>query len=490
MHSILIADEDTALLAALGQYLLKFSDDLGVYTARNARDAIRVLETKPVDLVIAELLMTETDGIELSSYLNEHFPSIPMIMMSGLVTSETKKKLKKLGSPVFLTKPLKFEDLKDAIFARLEQQSDMGSIAGVSLTSFVQYISLEGKTCLVEARAPGKKPGCIYFNKGRPWDAIWEDMRGKEAAVEIISWEKVEINFKIIPAKKSKRRIESELIGLIIEAARCREEKAANEKLAAGDGIQPLPAASVHPDPEMTAIREEDIADETPVKALLPDGDQEAHVIGHEDARDDLEAEKLAADDDIQPLPAASVQPVNEMAIIRDPDIADETPVKALSPDGDQEAHVIRYDDARDVLEAVKKMDDEIIKSPVASDALAGFLSIPGVEAVLLIGDDGAVVQSSTNEGGMNMIKTGTSSALVWSGVAKMGNELGIYGFHSLMLESEDVVIVGAPVKGNLLVVLARHTQRLGMIRMRIRKQIPDLEKAMGRQQNEGTGSA
>ncbi len=428
MYSILIADEDDTLLDALKQYFLKFSNNLKLYTARNGRDAVRVLKMNPVDLVAAELMLPETDGVELFSFMDKNFPSIPIIVMSGSSNPETKEKLKSLGSPIFLSKPLKFDDLQDAIFTRLQQVSDKGLIAGVSLTSFIQYISLEGKTCLIEAKVPGKSPGCLYFNKGRPWDAIWEDMRGQEAAVEIIGWEKVEIRFKRLPAKRIKRRIAAELMGLIVEAVRHREERAISKK--------------------------------------------------------------LVQDNEVNDLEAVSISPIDEMSSIDEQDIVDELILEAISPDDDQEEYVIEPDNALSVLNEEKQVEVKIIQSPVLeSEVLAGFLNIPGVEAVLVVGNDGTVVQSSAQACHIDMEKTGASSATMWNGIAKMGRQLGIYGFQSLMLESDDAVIVGTPINDHLLVILARDARKLGMIRMRIKKQMPGLEKEIRNQRSETNAS-
>jgi predicted regulator of Ras-like GTPase activity (Roadblock/LC7/MglB family) len=87
------------------------------------------------------------------------------------------------------------------------------------------------------------------------------------------------------------------------------------------------------------------------------------------------------------------------------------------------------------------------------------------------------------------MEKTGASSAMMWNGMAKMGRELGISGFQSLMLESDDAVIVGTPINDHLLVVLARDARKLGMIRMRIKKQMPGLEKEIRNQRSETNAS-
>ncbi len=373
MYNILIVDDEDTLLEAFEDYLSDFSDRLEVSLASNGNEAVNVLENKPVDLVVTDLMMPEMDGFELLTYLNNNFPSIPIIVMSGYGNAETKNRLKSQDSLVFLDKPVRLKDLEEAIFAGLEDGPGKGSITGVSLASFVQLINSEQKTCLLEAKTEGKKPGYLYFNRGEPWDAVWDDYKGKEAAVEIIGWERAEINFKSLPKKKIRKRIDAEIMSLIMEAVSNSDEKSYEKK-----------------------VRIEDAGD--------------------------------AGED-------------------------------------------FNFEDALDLSENTGGPP-----SPLAEE-LRQFLDIPGVEAVMVIDNDGAVFESTAATGAYDMEKIGASLSMVLGGVERMGKELEIAHVQSLTLESADAMIVGAPVGKRLLVIVARDSQRLGMIRNRIKKKTPDLEE-------------
>ena len=367
MYNILIVDDEDTLLEAFKDYLSEFSDRLEVSLASNGNEAVTVLENKPVDLVVTDLMMPEMDGFELLTYLNNNFPSIPIIVMSGYGNAETKNRLKSQNSLVFLDKPVRLKDLEEAIFAGLEDGPGKGSITGVSLASFVQLINSEQKTCLLEAKTEGKKPGYLYFNRGEPWDAVWDEYKGKEAAVEIIGWEHAEINFKSLPKKKIRKRIDTEIMSLIMEAVSNSDEKTYEKKVRSEDDLN------------------------------------------FEDALD---------------FPEMSEGPA----------------------------------------------------SPLAGE-LRQFLDIPGVDAVMVIDKEGAVLESKAATGEYDMEKIGGSLAMVLGGAERMGKELEIADVQTLTLESADAMIVGAPIGERLLVIVARDSQRLGMIRMRIKKKTPDLEK-------------
>ncbi|MDD4242148.1 MAG: response regulator [Smithellaceae bacterium] len=426
MYSILFVDDDKPLLETIHHYFAAYSDDLRISAASNGKDAVRVLETMPVDLVVTELLLPQMDGVELFAHIKKNFPAIPIIIMSGLITAEIKHKFSsRNGSPAFFTKPLNFEELKDAVFRKL-QASDTGSISGVSLTSVMQYISLEAKTCVMAARVQGKRPGNIYFHNGEPWDAIWENLRGKEAAVEIISWEKAEISFQRIPPTGVKRTIRNELISLIVEAVQSRDGTVAKEK---------------------------------PVGA----GDTEA---------------------------AEAALPALETAAVNAPSLPDEAVFRAFQPANHSEEKTVIPCDGDPLSPEEQEVENGASPSPVSAfETLSGFLTIPGVEAVLLVGEDGAVARSSARSCGIDMNHAGVSSAQIWNGLAKIGGDLGICGFQSLMLESDDAVIVGAPVKDNLLVILARDARKLGLIRLRIKKKKSVLEEEIENQPDQAAFS-
>jgi len=406
MPNILIVDDDEIYLKELEEHFERAAYDVGLLLAANGKQAIRILEEGPVDLVVTGLMMPELDGFELLTYLNNHFPSIPTIVVSKHGTPGVKEKLNRIGSFTFLDKPVQFKTLEDAILRSLQEEHGKGSISGVSIVSFLQMVDSDQKTCLVEARTEGTKPGYLYFNKGELWDAMWEGLTGREAAIEIMGWEHAEIYFKSLPKKKIRKRIESGLMSLIMAALKRKDERSSSGETPAVDiknvseitFLNPISEASAE-DPEPVLPME--LFDESP-----------------EETRRVEEAEESPADGE--------------------PDI----------------------DESTDPL----------------SRALGEFLEIAGVEAVMLVEKDGAVLESSVSSGGIDMAQVGVSVAMVLQGAEKMGGELDISAFQHLMLESESAAIVCAPVGDAFLVLVAHDSQRLGMIRLRMKKRIPEME--------------
>jgi predicted regulator of Ras-like GTPase activity (Roadblock/LC7/MglB family) len=102
-------------------------------------------------------------------------------------------------------------------------------------------------------------------------------------------------------------------------------------------------------------------------------------------------------------------------------------------------------------------------------------LEIPGISAVIAVGRDGFVIESAGALGSIDMDLVGASVAMVLSGAERVGTELELSEFETLTLESDDALIMCTPVGEALLAILAPDSKGLGMIRLQLRKLIPEL---------------
>ena len=102
--------------------------------------------------------------------------------------------------------------------------------AGVSVSSLLQLVAMEAKTSLLEIDYDRRTKGVFYFDRGVVQDALCGELKGEDAAFEMIGWDHVSFRFKSLPAEGVKQRIHRELISLLIEGARRKDEAAASEK--------------------------------------------------------------------------------------------------------------------------------------------------------------------------------------------------------------------------------------------------------------------
>ena len=101
---ILIA-EDEPLMAALIEAKLK-SEGYEVIVATDGREALKKFETENPDLIITDILMPFTSGLELIGIVKSNYEKkTPIIVLSGMGQEATVMEAFELGADDFLTKP-------------------------------------------------------------------------------------------------------------------------------------------------------------------------------------------------------------------------------------------------------------------------------------------------------------------------------------------------------------------------------------------------
>jgi len=120
MKRVLIVDDEEGFLQSLCDGFSS-SKRIVIFTALNGKEALEILDKKPIDLVVTDLFMPVMDGFELIGEMNKRHPDIPVIVMSAFLNNDTEQRLAALGVVGFLEKPLDFED-----FARRIQENNRG----------------------------------------------------------------------------------------------------------------------------------------------------------------------------------------------------------------------------------------------------------------------------------------------------------------------------------------------------------------------------
>jgi CheY-like chemotaxis protein/putative methionine-R-sulfoxide reductase with GAF domain len=228
MKSILIVDDEETLLLIIASRFKNYHDRFTIFTAKNGKEAVKVLETENINLVVTDLHMPEMDGFELLIYMDKNFPSIPVIVNSAFCTPEIKLKLDAIGGTIrILDKAVDFDLLLEAVIQGLEDHPT-GSLSGISTSGFLQLIEMEQKTCLLEVQSAEQTKGLLYIVLGDLYDAKCGDLSGEDAAYEVIGWDKVQLSLKELPSNKIKKRIEKNTMAVVMEGlSRVDERKAA-----------------------------------------------------------------------------------------------------------------------------------------------------------------------------------------------------------------------------------------------------------------------
>ena len=95
--------------------------------AADGREAIRLLGQRSFDVVITDMLMPNTDGVELIAYMRQMKSRPLVIPMSGggsyLSADTTLVLAAKMGAEAPLPKPFTTKQLRDAVSAALQKRA-------------------------------------------------------------------------------------------------------------------------------------------------------------------------------------------------------------------------------------------------------------------------------------------------------------------------------------------------------------------------------
>jgi len=224
LKNVLIVDDESSLLFSIEAGFAAFQDKIKIFLAEHGKAAVQILESIAIDLVVTDIKMPQMDGFELLAYMSSRFPEIPVVVISAYGTPDIEAQFKAMGTLRILEKPIDFNELVHTVQEGLSYSAQQGSISGISVDSFLQLIEMEEKTCLLEVRNQKREKGLFYFYQGRLHDAVCGDLKGRNAAVEMVMWDNVRLNFNNLSGKKIKQRITTGLMSILMEASRIKDE--------------------------------------------------------------------------------------------------------------------------------------------------------------------------------------------------------------------------------------------------------------------------
>jgi two-component system, NtrC family, response regulator AtoC len=113
MKKILIVDDELNMRIVLSAMLKK--EGFEVSSASNGLEALQILKSNKMDVVITDLKMPDIDGMELLARTSEQYPKIPVIMITAHGSIATAVEALKMGAFDYITKPFELDDLKNVI---------------------------------------------------------------------------------------------------------------------------------------------------------------------------------------------------------------------------------------------------------------------------------------------------------------------------------------------------------------------------------------
>ncbi|WP_419784880.1 sigma-54-dependent transcriptional regulator [Pseudodesulfovibrio sp.] len=118
---LLLVDDEPDFIQGLARLIAVGFPEVEVTLAGGGEEALRILETTDVDLMMTDLCMPRVDGQELLHRALENDPGLTVILLTGYGSVEGAVAALKSGAYDFLTKPVKREELLRSVRKGLER---------------------------------------------------------------------------------------------------------------------------------------------------------------------------------------------------------------------------------------------------------------------------------------------------------------------------------------------------------------------------------
>jgi DNA-binding NtrC family response regulator len=113
MARILVVDDERSIREVLSRRLTQWGQD--VVAVPDARAAITAMTERPADIVFADVLMPELNGLWLAQQIREKWPEAVIVAVSGALDIGIVVEMRKHGAVDYVAKPIGREMLHQAL---------------------------------------------------------------------------------------------------------------------------------------------------------------------------------------------------------------------------------------------------------------------------------------------------------------------------------------------------------------------------------------
>lgn len=101
--TILVAEDNDSNYMYLW---LLLRSDYNLLRAKNGREAVEMVESHPVDLVLMDIKMPEMTGLQATEIIHAAHPALPIIIQSSYAFDIDISEARRKGASSYLTKPI------------------------------------------------------------------------------------------------------------------------------------------------------------------------------------------------------------------------------------------------------------------------------------------------------------------------------------------------------------------------------------------------
>ncbi|MDD4202237.1 MAG: response regulator [Candidatus Omnitrophica bacterium] len=117
---ILIVDDEKDILSSLRRVFI--NEDFEAFFVCTYKEAMKVLNTKPIKVVMSDQRMPDVTGIDLLKEVKDKFPNIVRILFTGYAqTHLINEAFDVAGVYKFISKPWSTEQLKETVYEAIDE---------------------------------------------------------------------------------------------------------------------------------------------------------------------------------------------------------------------------------------------------------------------------------------------------------------------------------------------------------------------------------
>ena len=187
MYTVLVCDDEKDIVSALKIYLE--ADGYNVLCAYNGKEALEIVNTSTVHLILMDIMMPVTDGITALTKIREKY-NTPVIFTTAKSEDTDIILGLNIGADDYITKPFNPVELLARVRSHLRRYMTLGaavkdnesfiSIGGIEINDQSKTVSVDGAEVsltpkeydilLLLAKAPGK-----VFSPADIYRSVWKD---------------------------------------------------------------------------------------------------------------------------------------------------------------------------------------------------------------------------------------------------------------------------------------------------------------------------
>jgi len=141
MKKILIIEDDVAFCLMMKTFLTKKGFE--VFSAFSFKEATAILKEQKLHLVLTDVRLPDSDGIEILKHVKEVDTSIQVILMTGYTDIKTAVNVMKIGAFDYVSKPINSEEILHAIQTALADNIQISTTASTPVISETSSIRPE-----------------------------------------------------------------------------------------------------------------------------------------------------------------------------------------------------------------------------------------------------------------------------------------------------------------------------------------------------------